>query len=143
MSDRILQVGVKVVLRNSEWKMLLLRRSEEKYGKTDGCWDIVGGRIDIGTPLLENLAREIREETGLEMTSVPKLIAAQDILRSPEKHVVRLTYIGTVDGEPVLDTAENTDYRWMSFEELRAEPDLDGYVKEILSAGLLTPGSWT
>jgi ADP-ribose pyrophosphatase YjhB (NUDIX family) len=111
----ILQVGVKVVLRNPEGKFLLLRRAEEKYGKTDGNWDIVGGRIDPGTTLLENLTREVLEETQLHMTTTPTLIAAQDILRSKERHVVRLTYIAETEGEPVLDLSENIEYRWVKF----------------------------
>lgn len=137
-----LQVGVKVLLRNAESKILLLKRAEAKYGKTDGSWDIVGGRIDPGTPLLENLAREVMEETALTITSTPTLIAAQDIIPGNGRHVVRLTYIATTEGEPVLDTEENGEYRWMTFEELAAYPDLDRYVRELIESKLLTPDSW-
>jgi 8-oxo-dGTP pyrophosphatase MutT (NUDIX family) len=139
-----LQVGVKVLLRNEEGKVLLLKRAEEKYGKLQGMWDIVGGRIDPGTSLIENLEREVREETGLAITSNPRLIAAQDIIiPGKERHVVRLTYTAHTDGEPVLDTSENGSYRWHSFEELRAAPDLDRYVRELLDSGLLSPDSWS
>jgi len=50
----ILQVGVKALLQNSEGKYLLLRRSLEKYPEIKGRWDIVGGRIDPGSILIEN-----------------------------------------------------------------------------------------
>ena len=136
-----LQVGVKAVLVNKEGKALLLKRSSEKYGKTQGSLDIVGGRIDSGSTLLENLKREIREETGLEMTGTPRLIAAQDILL-PERHVVRLTYVGRIDGEPELDTSENVEYRWCTHEELVREPDLDIYVRELIEQEILTADSW-
>jgi len=33
--------------------VLLVRRATQKYGKTDGVWDVPGGRIDPGTSLLE------------------------------------------------------------------------------------------
>jgi ADP-ribose pyrophosphatase YjhB (NUDIX family) len=138
----ILQVGVKVVLRNPEGKFLLLRRAEEKYGKTDGNWDIVGGRIDPGTTLLENLTREVLEETQLHMTTTPTLIAAQDILRSKERHVVRLTYIAETEGEPVLDLSENIEYRWVKFQELIQEPGLDAYVKELVTNSILQEDLW-
>jgi 8-oxo-dGTP pyrophosphatase MutT (NUDIX family) len=138
----ILQVGVKVVLRNAEGKILILKRSEEKYGKTQGSWDIVGGRIDPGTPLLENLKREVEEETALALTSSPRLIAAQDIIRGEEKHVVRLTYVAETEGEPKLDQVEHGEYKWVSFDELSAEEDLDFYTIELIKNNLLRSDSW-
>jgi ADP-ribose pyrophosphatase YjhB (NUDIX family) len=127
-----LQVGVKILLKNSEGKYLLLKRNLEKYPEIteDDSWDIVGGRIDVGTLLLENLTREIFEETKLNLITEPRLIAAQDILR-PDKHVVRLTYVGTIEGEPVLDE-DHTAYKWLTIEELRNMPRLDQYFKEVV-----------
>lgn len=136
-----LQVGVKVLLKNKEGKILILKRSEEKYGKTDGSWDIVGGRIDPGAGLIENLKREMREETQLELMSEPRLIAAQDIL-SPERHVVRLTYTAHTDGEPVLDLSESTTYRWVTFDELASMGDLDVFVKKLIATDILRSDSW-
>jgi ADP-ribose pyrophosphatase YjhB (NUDIX family) len=127
-----LQVGVKVLLQNGNGKVLLLKRSEEKYGKTNGSWDIVGGRINPGTSLLENLAREIMEETKLQMISVPKLIAAQDIMPNEEHHIVRLTYVAHTEGGPQLDLVEHNEYKWVTFKELEAEEDLDAYTKHSL-----------
>ncbi len=52
-----LQVGVKILLKNSEGEYLLLRRNPKKYPEVGAKWDIVGGRIVAGTSLLENLRR--------------------------------------------------------------------------------------
>jgi 8-oxo-dGTP pyrophosphatase MutT (NUDIX family) len=133
----ILQVGVKIFLRNSEGKYLLVQRSSDKYKNARGHWDIVGGRINPGSPLIENLRREVHEETELEIVSEPVLIDAQDILL-PEKdlHVVRLTYIGETAGEPKLDTEENISYAWLSPSEIRNHNDLDMYVAKIIEKGL-------
>lgn len=137
-----LQVGVKVLLKNDEGKILLVKRTPQTYGKTSGSWDIVGGRIEPGSGLIENLRREIREEAQLEMTSEPRLIAAQDIMPTAEKHVVRLTYTAHTRGEPILDMAENCEYRWLSLEEIAAESDLDTYVRKLLDEGRITEESW-
>ncbi len=133
----ILQGGVKAFLRNTEGKYLLVKRNTEKYQTVRGLWDIVGGRIESGTTLLENLKREVQEETRLEIISEPKLVFVQDIIRAPEKHVVRLTYIADAHGEVVLDTTENCEYRWLSISEIQAEKDLDVYVKEIVEKNIL------
>ncbi len=70
------------------------------------------------------------EEVKLELIIPPTLVAAQDIMR-PDKHVVRLTYIGEIDGEPVIDE-EHTEFRWFSGEEIRAMGELDGFLKELI-----------
>ncbi|MBI4050757.1 MAG: NUDIX hydrolase [Candidatus Doudnabacteria bacterium] len=134
-----LQVGVKVLLKNTEGKFLLLKRSPEKYPevyKFGDVWDIVGGRIDAGLSLIENLKREIKEEVGLDLKDEPKLVAAQDIMRIPGKHVVRLTYLANIEGEPRLDE-DHVDYKWCTLEELEGLKELDVYFKELLTSNPL------
>lgn len=127
----ILQVGVKAFLVNQEGKILFLLRSS-KYGWEAGKWDLPGGRIEPGSTLMENLKRELKEETELELTSEPVLVAAQDILKYKDKHIVRLTYTAHTEGEPKLDGLEHTEYRWVSPEDMAKMEDLDDYVKTLL-----------
>lgn len=96
-----------------------------------------GGRMNPGTTLMENLAREVMEETGLVMTSTPSLVAAQDILKWTDRHVVRLTYVGEVSGNPRL-SEEHTEYRWFTFDEIKTLENLDSYFKALLGAGIVT-----
>jgi ADP-ribose pyrophosphatase YjhB (NUDIX family) len=130
--DIQLQVGVKVFLKNSENKFLLLQRSAQKYPDVLNRWDLVGGRIIPGTGLLENLQREVLEETRFVLRSKPQLIAAQDILKVPGKHVVRLTYVASMDGVPVLDPGEHISFVWVGFDELHSFEGLDEYVVAVL-----------
>lgn len=130
-----LQVGVKILLKNSQGKYLLVRRSLKKYPEVgDHQWDIVGGRIDSGIPLLKNLKREIKEEVGLDLVNEPRLVAAQDILRISGRHVVRLTYVGEIHGEPKLDPDEHSEYGWFTLEEIKKLQGLDLYFKEVLNS---------
>ena len=132
-----LQVGVKALLKNREGNYLLLRRSLAKYPDAKGRWDIVGGRIEAGAPLLENLRREIKEETSMDLAGEPQLRAAQDILRVPGRHVVRLTYIGEATGTITLDANENDTYQWFTKEELIRQDDVDIYFKDLLDRNLM------
>ena len=136
-----LQVGVKILLQNNEGRYLILRRSSAKYPEVSDRWDIAGGRIIPGTALIDNLKREVHEETQLKIEGEPKLIIAQDIIRDKNgssRHVVRLTYTGFANGTPILDD-ENDAYAWLSMKEIRAMPegDLDKYFRELLESGLL------
>ncbi len=132
-----LQVGVKVLLKNPEGKYLLVRRNPKKYPEVGPKWDIVGGRIDPGAPLLENLKREVREEVRLDLAGEPTLVAAQDILRVPGRHVVRLTYAGSAAGEPQIDD-DHLECGWFTLSELKtmSEADIDIYFKELLDQGI-------
>lgn len=130
--DIQLQVGVKAFLKNKDHKYLILKRSSKKYPNVSGHWDIVGGRIDPGTPLFENLKREIFEETKLVLTEEPKLIDATDILRIPGRHVVRLTYLGTIQGTPEIDLEEIEEFKWLTIQEIHQLEDLDIYTQELI-----------
>ncbi|MDO8581840.1 MAG: NUDIX domain-containing protein [bacterium] len=135
--DIQLQVGVKALLKNNNGKYLIIRRNPVKYPEAPNRWDIVGGRINVGTSLFENLKREIKEETNLDLVEEPRLVAAQDILRVPGRHVVRLTYVGRIDGEPKLDMEENIEYKWATLDEIHAIVDMDIYFKELLGKGVI------
>ncbi len=120
-----LQVGVKALIKDNEGRYLMLRRTYPYAGEKDTRWGIPGGRINPGEPILEALAREIKEETHLTLKGSPKLLYAQDILRIKDTHVVRLTYEAEVEpGEvnPVDDDPAKTghnEFRWVEASEIK------------------------
>lgn len=127
----ILQVGVKVLIRNSNGEYLFVRR-EPSFKTGPQKWDIPGGRIEPDEPLIEGLRREVKEETALELTSISKLLAAQDIfVKEKELHVIRLTYVGEANGSVVLSD-EHDDYRWMTYGDVLSEKHVDSYLREAL-----------
>ena len=126
-----LQVGVKVLIRNDAGEYLFLLRSPSFKPGEKQRWDIPGGRINMDERLHEALAREVTEETGMELASVDSLLAAQDIF-VPEKdlHVVRLTYIGAADGDVTLSD-EHSEYKWMTAAEALGQ-ETDSYLAAAL-----------
>ena len=130
-----LRVGVKAILENSEGKILLLKRSPEKYPQVKTLWDIPGGRIDPGSTLFDNLKREIEEETGFTIVDEPRLIAAQDIIYEG-KHVVRLTYYTKTEGVIPKLSDEHSEYRWLSKAELKSFDGIDPYLAEVCASWL-------
>lgn len=132
-----LQVGVKIFLKSSVGRYLLLKRSPVRYPKIKNFWDIPGGRIQPGTNLFENIKREVFEETTLKILEVPRLIFAQDILRT-DKHIVRLTFVGSiaVEREPILDS-DHIEFKWVTLEEMRNIKELDEFTREILEKDFL------
>ncbi|MEI6533240.1 MAG: NUDIX domain-containing protein [Candidatus Roizmanbacteria bacterium] len=117
--DSVLQVGVKALIKGEGDRYLFLKRSKVFSGESIQKWDIPGGRIKTGEPIYKALERELFEETHLRMKGTPQVIIAQDIFFD-SVHVVRLTFIVSVENSPViLDPKEHSEYRWMMFEELK------------------------
>lgn len=110
-----LQVGVKVILQNSNGLYLLIQRKKLLDGEIK--WDIPGGRIDVSERLEEALNRELQEEIGATLDTSAKLIMAQDIIRlEADLHVVRLTYTAQFS-KPITLGDEHQDLRWVTKEE--------------------------
>jgi putative endonuclease len=127
-----IQVGVKVLLASETGRFLFLRRSQEKYTDVTELWDIAGGCIDPGERLVDNLYREVLEETGLEVIGDLFLVAAQDIMPRNDLHVVRLTYIARVSNGKIELSDEHVDYRWFTLAELDMLEGLDSNFVKIL-----------
>jgi len=120
-----LQVGVKALINDGQNRYLFLKRKNPYQNESEPRWDIPGGRINAGEPMAEALAREIKEETGLIMKGVPRVLYAQDILRVEDRHVVRLTFeVGAELGEIKLDPNDpggtgHDQYRWVPRDEIK------------------------
>lgn len=141
MSDKQIdiQVGVKIVLVNSQFEILLLQRSKEKYPKVNDYWDIIGGRVIAGNSLIDNLKREVMEETGITLLNDEiKLLTAQDIILDSSKHIVRLTYLGYTDEDPRLSDEHDT-YNWFRLDELKNKKNehIDKYFQEIVDSKII------
>jgi len=127
-----LEVAVKALIQNDEGKYLLLQRTSPLVDGSGIRWDIPGGRINSDEKLLDALAREIHEETGLIMTEPLQLLKAQDMLISDKDwHVVRLTYLVQLSGTVKL-SSEHQAYQWATLAEA-TNLDVDDYVRELLS----------
>ena len=127
-----LQVGVKVLIKNSEGKYLLLQRASAMDDEAEAHWDIPGGRIEPAEPLLDALAREVSEETGLTLNDSPRLLGAQDIfVPLKDLHVVRLTYLVDGSGDATISD-EHQKMQWATNNEA-LDMNLDPYLREILS----------
>jgi 8-oxo-dGTP diphosphatase len=129
-----LQVGVKALIKQNG-KYLVVQRDQTTPVNPKPYWTIPGGRLNPGEPFEQALAREIKEETGLIMMGVPKILYAQDIIRNDlNTHIVRLTFEVSAEGTVILDSNnvhEHLEYKWVTMEELK-KMDYDFYLKPLI-----------
>jgi 8-oxo-dGTP diphosphatase len=76
-------VGVGAVIV-SEGKVVLIRR---RYEPLAGQWSLPGGTLELGETLETGVAREMREETGLEVEVGPVIEVFDRIMLDEEQRV--------------------------------------------------------
>jgi 8-oxo-dGTP diphosphatase len=92
-------------------KVLLIQRA---HPPAKGSWSVPGGRVEFGEPLHVALAREVMEETGLEI-EILDMAGWREVLpaTSGGKHFVVMSFAARwVAGEPVLN-GECDDFAWL------------------------------
>lgn len=102
-------------------KALLVRRARPPMA---AIWSFPGGVVEAGETLAEAAAREVLEETGLEVEIVAAIDKAEVIRRDGEgrveRHYVIIVFAGrSTEGEPVA--ADDADAaRWFDPGEIDA-----------------------
>lgn len=124
------QIGVKAIIEKDN-KILFLKRSE-KYEHLNNAWDIPGGRINFGEDPKEGLKREIEEETGLHLKEIKQILDTSTVFKNEEKHIVRITYLCTVEeGDSILSN-EHTYVEWIPKEKLKTLEYKDTLLKKTI-----------
>jgi ADP-ribose pyrophosphatase YjhB (NUDIX family) len=80
-------VGVGVVVLRDDSVLLIRRGKPPKAGE----WSLPGGSQDVGETVRETAAREVREETGVEI-GTPRLIDVLDAIIPDAEGEVRFHY---------------------------------------------------
>lgn len=138
-----------VVYRESDGRCLILKRHEREIVHP-GKWGVIGGKLDwndldLAHPTRMNgevfdfenavenlLAREVREEAGIEIK--PQLVYLNSVafVRPDEVPVVLVKFSAKYkSGEVVPEPGAFTEYAWVSAEEAQKYPCIEGISSEI------------
>jgi 8-oxo-dGTP diphosphatase len=112
------------VVRDAGGRLLLVRRGRPP---AEGRWSVPGGRIEPGETAAEAAAREVREETGLEVEVGPVLITA---LIGDGTYRVQDFAANVVGGE--LEAGDDAaEVRWVEAADLSSMPLAPGLLEEL------------
>lgn len=105
-------VTVGALIFNARGECLMVRTP-----KWNRSWGIPGGKVRYGEPMEAALAREMKEETGLDVRDI-RFVMAQDCIESAEfyrpEHFLLLNFTCRVDTTDVRLNEELEDFRWLS-----------------------------
>lgn len=113
-------VGVGGVIVDQGRVVLIKRRFEPLAGQ----WSLPGGAVDIGETLVECVAREMLEETGLVVEVGPVIEVFDRIIRDPEGrvqfHYVLVDYVCRPVGGLLAASSDVADAVWAAPADLPA-----------------------
>ena len=122
---------VGALIENAQGKVFLA-----KSPKWNNKWVIPGGHVDVGERIEDAVVREVKEETGLDVTPVHMLAVKDAIYPSgfhKKKHFVFIDYLcKQVGGDVKLDGRELTEHMWVRPEDALEKLDVDEYSADII-----------
>jgi len=118
-----------LILSNGKY-LLLLRSAEEDICPSD--WDIPGGGIEPGETEQGAMVREIKEETGIDLSSCRAIpIKRWEGLNKNGVKISGIDFLCILDSRPdVVLSPEHVEARWLSKEEILEGEEFAEWVKE-------------
>lgn len=141
MSQRAVQPRVRAgaIVRRGDGVLLV---KHVKPGRA--YWLLPGGGVEFGESLAEALAREVLEETGLEVAVGPLVLVNDTIAPDGSRHVVNLSFLAEATGGELAvgDDPVIQDAAWMPIERIMdvvLHPDIREPLVEGLRNGFAGP----
>jgi len=112
-------VGVGALIVDEAGRLFLARRGPQAKNER-GLWEFPGGSVELGERLADALAREMREEYGIEIAIGELLDVVDHILPDEGQHWVSPTFICfIVSGEPAIrEPGKCAEIGWFRLDEM-------------------------
>ena len=117
-------------------KVLILKKSENDYSYPNK-WSFCSGYVKEFESAEDTVLREIKEETGLnaKITKSGKLIQVHD--KNNGRNWVLMVFLCEAKSRNVKLDHENTDFRWINYEDIKKYPTVPGLEKNLKALGLI------
>ena len=133
VAEQQFYVGIHGVIAN-RGRILVLRRAAGMSYRP-GSWDLPGGHLALGESFEDCLIREVKEETGLDV-SIERMLGMHSMLSEPYLQALYACRLRVFQGVQ-LRADEHVEYRWVTVGEMKGL-ELIPYLASILTRGMLS-----
>ncbi len=134
-------VAVGAIVFDAAGRVLVIQRGKPPGA---GLWSVPGGKLEPHETLVQAVAREVREETGLVVEVGTLACVVERMDPHPERgfHFVILDYYARVIGGTLVAQSDVTDARFVDDAELATLPLTDG-LADVLTAARAKQPPWS
>jgi ADP-ribose pyrophosphatase YjhB (NUDIX family) len=94
-------------------RFLALKREPNDHSRA-GKWDLPGGNLHFGQVAEQGLRREIREESGLEVTGIRPIQVWSKYFGGTKVYHLFIGYTARALSAKVVISYEHTEFRWVT-----------------------------
>ncbi|WP_028663301.1 NUDIX hydrolase [Saccharomonospora halophila] len=125
--DGVQQLVVGGVVQH-DGKVLLLQRPEGDF--MGSIFELPSGKVEAGESLDAALIREVKEETGLDVTAVRDYLGSFDYASGSGRRSRQCNFAVEVSAPEPIELREHDAYTWTALVE---DPPVTDAVKDVLS----------
>ncbi|MEV6138168.1 NUDIX domain-containing protein [Nocardia sp. NPDC051990] len=125
--DEVQQLVVGAIVQHGG-KILLLQRPADDF--MGGIWELPSGKVDPGESIDQALIREVKEETGLDVTAVRNYLGEFDYQSGSGRKSRQFNFTVEVANTDTVQLTEHDAFTWTSLAE---EPPVTDAVKQVLA----------
>ena len=104
---------VRALVENNKNEILMLKRNSNDSFPNE--WQFPGGKVEFGENPGTAIARELEEETGINLTASYPVNVESKLSEDGEEQIIEIHYkCIPLGSEEVWLSKEHTDYRWVN-----------------------------
>lgn len=127
-----IKIAPKAIIFEEDRVLVLTRSEQERKDKHSHGWDFPGGGLEPSELIMDALAREVKEETGLSVKVIAPAYIYDEVM--DEKHLVIMKFACCQPVGQIALSEEHDDYRWIEMSGLSQEPFPEWMKEEIKKA---------
>lgn len=112
---KVRRIAVSGYILNKRGEILLLRRAA--HDSMPGAWEVPGGGLEFGEKPEDGVKREVKEESGLEVTVIKPLgiTHSLSLKKGIQKDILRIGFLcQALDTEKITLSPDHDAYQWIN-----------------------------
>ena len=125
-TEATISVGVGAVVTDDDGRILLVKHVPMRGDFWGGQWMVPGGGLEVGETLEKGVAREVEEETNLQVEVLRHVSTLDRIVKEGDEvkiHVVYVDFLVRPVGGELRPGSDVGTARWFSRDEIEAHWD--------------------